>query len=108
MSSLNTAFLSTDISQKPKFQTKKCKRFRQSQSGYVEVNLARDSMDGQQCTNTSENPDDLYKVLNDHWKQQFNGYILELDQVVIDPRPFSKGWLNLLNLVSDVKFFLLV
>ena len=69
---------------------KKCKRFKHSSNGHVEVNLSRDSGD-QHNSHGSDHPGTLYNVLNDHWRHQFEGYILEMDQVVIDPRPFSKG-----------------
>ena len=54
------------------------------------MNLSRDNGD-QHSSHGSDNPDALYNVLNDHWRHQFVGYILERDQVVIDPRPLSKG-----------------
>jgi len=73
-----------------KHSTKKCKKSKHSTNGHIEVNLSRDSAD-QHSSHVSDHPDALYKVLNDHWRHQFQGYILEMDQVVIDPRSFSKG-----------------
>lgn len=67
------------------------------------MNLSREGGD-QHSSHVSDHPDDLYNVLNGHWRHQFEGYILELDQVAVEPRPFSKGLshYHLLHLISII------
>eukprot|EP00795_Rhopilema_esculentum_P006270 gene6270-11689_t len=83
--------VSQDLDEVSKCPAKKCKRSKHSQSGHVEVTLSGDRANGHNCHTRTDHEDGLYHVLNDHWRQQFSGYILEQDAVAIDPRPFSKG-----------------